>query len=97
MTKRISSAEAKAKLSEIVGRVAHGGERYVIERRGKPMAAIVPVEDLERLDGEPARRPKGILGLVGGWSALTDEEIDKFIEDIYESRARDLGRPVDLS
>ena len=46
MTNTLSVAEAKAKLSEILNRVRERGERYVIQRHGKPVAAVVPVEDL---------------------------------------------------
>ncbi len=47
--KRISVTEAKQRLGELVKRTAYGGERFVLEFRGKPQAAIVSQEDLERL------------------------------------------------
>ncbi len=98
-TKRIGTAEAKAKLSELLARVAYGDEQYVIERRGKPMAALVNFEDLERMKraiGEPLE-PKGALALVGLWDGImTDEEVDEFVAHIYAERERDLGRPVNL-
>ena len=40
----LNVAEAKAKFSELLGRVAHGGETIVITRRGKPMAKLVPLD-----------------------------------------------------
>lgn len=46
MTNKLSVAEAKAKLSEVLTRVEGQGVRYVIERRGKPVAAVVPLQDL---------------------------------------------------
>jgi prevent-host-death family protein len=45
--KRISAAEAKTNLSELLSRVAYGGERFVIERRGKPVAALVSVDEVD--------------------------------------------------
>jgi prevent-host-death family protein len=45
----LSTAEARTNLSETLGRVAYGGERVLIGKRGKPMAALVPVADLEAL------------------------------------------------
>ena len=97
--KRISVAQAKAKLSELLARVAYGDEQYVIERRGKPVAALVSVEDLERLDGQRSpEEPQGIWGLVGLWADLvTQDEMDEFLKVVYEERERDKGRPVDLS
>jgi prevent-host-death family protein len=99
MTKKVSSAEAKARLPEFVSRVAYGGERFIIERRGKPMAALVPVEEVQEpgRDDESSSEPKGALGLVGLLAGyMTDEEIDEMTRDIYEARDRDVGRPVHL-
>lgn len=33
--------EAKAHLSALMARIGYGGERFVIERRGRPLAALV--------------------------------------------------------
>jgi len=49
MARAVSVAEAKSRISELIGRAAYGSERFLIERRGKPMAAIVSVQDLARL------------------------------------------------
>jgi hypothetical protein len=40
--------------------------------------------------------PAGALALIGAWADAGDEVIDKFIEDIYRTRAEDLGRSVQL-
>lgn len=48
----LSVAEARRDLSEALNRVAYRGERIQIQRRGKTVAVLVPVEDaalLERL------------------------------------------------
>lgn len=95
MTKRVSSAEAKAKLPELIGKVAHGGERFIIERRGKPMAALVPVGEVS-LEEVPSGKPEGLLALVGLWSDVPEEEIDEMVRGIYEDRDRNLGRRIDL-
>lgn len=47
---RIGTHEAKTHLSEYLSRVHYRGERVVIERHGKPVAALVGMEDLERLE-----------------------------------------------
>ena len=67
--------EAKAHLSELMARVGYGGERFVIERRGRPLAALVGVEDLERLEAEGrevSSRSLGALALVGAWGEVED-------------------------
>jgi len=45
----ISTAEARAKLSDLFNRVAYGGERVVVRRRKAPLLALVPMEDLHFL------------------------------------------------
>ena len=98
MTKKVSAAQAKAHLSDLMAKVAYGGEQYVIERRGKPLAALVSVADLERLRREAATstNPRGALALAGAWSVLDEAELDALMADIYAERARDAGRPVSL-
>lgn len=36
-------AEAKRRFSDLLGRVAYGGETILITRRGRPMAKLVPL------------------------------------------------------
>lgn len=55
MVKGYSMAQVRRELSDLVGRVAYGGERITITRRNRPLAVVVPVEDaelLERLEDE---------------------------------------------
>ena len=98
MAKKISAAQAKAHLSGLMAQVAYGGEHYVIERRGKPLAALVSVDDLERLEEgrAPSTRPQGALAVVGAWREVDDQDLDALVADIYAERARDTGRPVAL-
>jgi len=90
-TKVVRAAEAKAQLSELVSRVAYGGERFLIERHGKPVAALVSAEDLAKLENGAAKEEpkKGLLALVGIWGDLmTDDEIDAMTEHIEASRSK---------
>jgi antitoxin Phd len=47
--KRYSMAEVRKNLSEVVSRAAFGGERIVVGRRERDLAAVVSMEDLELL------------------------------------------------
>ncbi len=46
----MSIVEVRANLSEALNKVAYAGERIVLEKHGKPAAALVSVEDLELLE-----------------------------------------------
>jgi prevent-host-death family protein len=96
--KKVSAAEAKAKLSALVAEVAFGGQRVVIERRGKSVAALVSMSDLACLEQDRATssQPHGALALVGAWRDVPDEEINALISAIYAAREQDLVRPVNV-
>lgn len=42
--------DAREDFAEVVNRVAYGHERLRLTRRGKPLAAVVPIDDLELLE-----------------------------------------------
>lgn len=51
----IPTAEARERLSELINRAAYGKERVFLSRRGKPVAAVVSLDDvavLQRLEDE---------------------------------------------
>lgn len=52
----IGIAQAKARLSELVNRVAFGGEYIILESRGKPKAALVSLEALKHVQNAPPIR-----------------------------------------
>jgi prevent-host-death family protein len=60
---RLPASKVRKRFSEAISRAAYGGERIIIERSGKPLAALISMEDLEALevledlmDVEEARR-----------------------------------------
>lgn len=54
MSQVVSMVEAKSHLAELVGQVKFGGKQYILERRGRPMAMLVSVEEYERLRAQGA-------------------------------------------
>jgi len=88
-----SVADAKKNLSELMSRAAYNNERFLIQRRGKPMAALVSIEDLTRLEKEPVA-PKGLLAAVAALAEF--EELESMVEEIYRQREQAQDRPVDL-
>ncbi len=45
----VGMVQAKSKLAELVGQVRYGGKRYILERRGQPMAILINVEEYAQL------------------------------------------------
>ena len=61
----LSISKIRGSMADALNRVAYGGERIVLERRGKGVAALVSLDDLEllqeledRADVEAARKAK---------------------------------------
>ncbi|MFF5727228.1 type II toxin-antitoxin system Phd/YefM family antitoxin [[Kitasatospora] papulosa] len=54
MAYEIPVTQARAELAELINRVVYGGERVVVTRHGKPLAALVSAADLRRLESEEA-------------------------------------------
>jgi prevent-host-death family protein len=46
----IGSRQAREQFAELLNRAAYAGERIVISRRGKPVAALIPADDLALLE-----------------------------------------------
>jgi len=80
MLNRISTADARKKLANIVNRVAFGKEAFVLTRRGEALAALVSVEDLkliqeieERTDVEDAWQARAESEETVAWEELKKE------------------------
>jgi prevent-host-death family protein len=50
MTQEVPVTQARDQLAELINRVAYGHERVVLTRHSKPVACIVPPEDLAWLE-----------------------------------------------
>jgi prevent-host-death family protein len=71
--------DVRARFGEVLDDAA-GGERIVVERAGRPIAAIVPVSDLDAFDPERIRQRQ-------------DEAFERLLK-LAKRNAR-LGQPID--
>lgn len=86
--KVMTFVEARAKLSEIVDRVAEHGDTYVVAKRQKPVAVIIGVDRYRHLSGTAKYikdvSGKRILKLRG--IAKAADDIDRAIRALRKSR-----------
>ncbi len=80
----LSTVKARENFSDLVNRSAYGKERVVLTRRGKGVAAVVPIEDLKLLEAIEDR-----LDLEDIEKALADPENRRAIP--WDQVKRDLG------
>ena len=88
--------EARAKLSEIVDRVAEHGDTYVVAKRQKPVAVIIGIERYRQLSGT-GKYIKKIAGkriLKIGGIAKAVGDIDEAIRALRKSRLEAVARSL---
>ena len=49
MTDKVSTMDVRQRIGDMLNRVALRHDEFIIERKGKPLAALVPVERLEQM------------------------------------------------
>lgn len=48
--RRLATGKVRQEFADTLNRVAYGRERVVLHRRGKDVAALIPIDDLELLE-----------------------------------------------
>lgn len=86
----IGVADAKRRFADVLGAVRYRGERFVVERNGTPMAAVVPISEVEGAAEQTAR--PGFLALVGAFEDGADYA-DSLV-DVVRSRRTQRSRPA---
>lgn len=89
MMRKMSLAEAKAHISELVDQAEHHGKRTMILRHGKPAAVLVPVEAVAPPRAASARIParrarRSVQAFIDEFSAA-DPEISA-VQDLISGR-----------
>lgn len=93
MTEVFTITEAKLNFSRIINRIISKKDKIVITKKGKKVAVVMPSDELE--NGEQEGEQEGLIKAVGALP-VTDETIDRMVESIYEARAKEKSREVNL-
>ena len=73
MTEKVSTIDVRQRIGDLLNRVALRHDEFVIERKGKPLAALVPIERLEQMRRFARRHALGLLEERKA-SAMTEEQ-----------------------
>ena len=85
MSKSIGVAEVKRHFSDVMIEVAREGKQFIIEKKGKPMAALINIKDLEAIERkEASSKKKGLLAAMGAWEEF--DNLDSVVRHIYARR-----------
>ncbi len=91
MTVQVSIGQVKRDISELVNRVAFGGERIVLTSRGKPKAVLISVEDYSRLQ---AIEEEGRIVYREKWIANT-QSLANQIRESHDNQLIDLDSIIE--
>lgn len=81
MAKRMSAKDARSKFADLLGSVNYGGEEVIVERSGRPVAAVIPVPVYERLVAERKARFEVIERVRSYSNEAAVEEIESDVRD----------------
>lgn len=70
MLKKVNALKARQNLGQLLEEVYYKGDQYIIERAGKPLAAVVPLWQVEARK-ERRERLFGMIGKVWQRTAKT--------------------------
>ncbi len=90
MTIVIGAREARRRFADLLGRVGYGGEIAIVERSGKPMVALIPVDVYERLIAEREKRFQVLDRIRSKLTDFPEEEVENDINQAIDAlRGRD--------
>jgi prevent-host-death family protein len=73
MAEKVSTVDARRRIGDLLNRVALRHDEFIIERKGKSLAALVPVERLEQMHRFARRHALQFLDQQAG-GPLSDEQ-----------------------
>ena len=87
----VSTIDVRQRIGDMLNRVALRHDEFVIERKGEPLAALVPIERLEQM--RRFARARALLFLEqqkGG--GLTERQADELALEVQKSARRRMRR-----
>jgi prevent-host-death family protein len=86
--KHMGVAEVKRHFADVVGEVMHAKSRIIVERRGRPVVAIVPLDEADR------RTPGQRLAEIVGFGGEEGRRFHEFMKQVVEERHTRMPRPL---
>ena len=87
--KTLDTNSVRDRLGEILDEAHYHGSEFVIQRRGKPLAAIIPYSAYERLDRQRKEAFKVFHEIWEANKGADPEEVAKLVEEEVEALRRE--------
>jgi prevent-host-death family protein len=81
MLKKISAMKARQNLGQLLNEVSIRGDAYIIERAGKPLAALVDMERFQQLEEDQSFALQDLKKVWEKMAGAGNQEIQEAIEE----------------
>lgn len=81
MYKKISALKARQNLGQVMNEVALKGDDYIIERAGKPMVAVIPMEKYQSLQRDWDEFFESARAMSANIKEEDYETVDKLVDE----------------
>ncbi len=93
MYKRISALKARQNLGQVMNEVAIKGDDYIIERAGKPLVAVIPMEKYQSLQRDWDEFFDALSKMRANIKEEDEKDMDMLIEEAVQSYRRPKVKP----
>lgn len=84
MVKYVGAREARSNFAQILGEVHYGGQAVIVNRSGRPMVAIIPVQEYQQIVSEREARFQILDDIRKRMPDIPAEEVE---QDVVEAVA----------
>jgi antitoxin (DNA-binding transcriptional repressor) of toxin-antitoxin stability system len=92
MPEKVSTIDVRQRIGDLLNRIALRHDEFIIERKGKALAALVPVERLAQMQRFARRQALDFMEAQEGGS-LSEREAEELALEAQKATRRAAGKP----
>jgi prevent-host-death family protein len=92
MYKKISALKARQNLGQVMNEVALKGDDYIIERAGKPLVAVIPIEKYQSLQQEIQEFLEALSKMRANLKEKDEKDVDGLVSEAVQSYKKPKSR-----
>lgn len=86
--KKVTALDARKNLGTIMNAVSLRNDNYIVERKGKPMVAIIPIKKLEQMDRARQRFFRNMCKISESFDGVDGRVLDEILEEATQAAKR---------
>ncbi len=94
MVKKISAMKVRQNLGQVMNEVALRGDDYIVERAGKAIVAIIPMEKYQRLQQDLDDFYSAVKEFQKSVKDVEPQELDAAIEEAIQAAKRETAAKI---